>query len=116
MINRSEYMKITKCSLFQAIIAIKYFEFIDKKLNELECPECGNLLEVEYGSYEEGYDDFVMCDECDFTDNFDEKYKYLSSWHGFDPVLYDSEMFGDLDRKQILYELTIERLKEMEVL
>lgn len=61
----------------------------------MRCPHCNSKsLIFEMGSYEEGYGDFIECDDC--GDTFDcaevpnAEYANLTGWEDFDPVLYFS--------------------------
>lgn len=62
----------------------------------MRCPICKSKhLEYEMGSYEEGYGDFIECEDCGNTFDVDEvlnsKYADLTGWEDFDAVLYYSE-------------------------
>lgn len=80
-----------------AKIACKKQRHIEKmrKKNPCYCPSCGSKhLYYESGSYEEGYDDFVECEDC--GDTFTpreipniEYYDFLP-FGDFDPVIYYS--------------------------
>lgn len=71
----------------------KYRHFYKEQRKHIpRCPKCGSKkLEVEYGSYEEGYDGFITCESCDEAFDFNEigNIKYLPYYGDyFDAVLY----------------------------
>ena len=115
MITVKKYKKETNCTRKQANIAIKYLEFLNCMTEKYSvCPECGGKLYFEGGSYEEGYDDFIGCNYCDFTSNVEGNFKYLFWGYGFDVVLCNPSSFTPKERKQIMREQVKEWLLEME--
>lgn len=66
----------------------------EQKKHKPKCPKCGSKkLNYEMGSYEEGYEDYVECDECGETyePNEIKNIEYMpSSWDNFDVLLYFS--------------------------
>lgn len=114
MITLKQYKRKTGCTFKQAKIAIDYFKFLKEKIKQVSiCPLCGGELYLENGSYEEGYDDYIGCFECDFTNRVEGIYEYLTAWHGFDHILCSPEMYTPKQRKQEMRNLTIDRIKEM---
>lgn len=103
--NTEEYAKQTFMSLEQSEIRCKYFRKIQQKMHESKrCSKCGqHTLEIESGSYEEGTQDFVYCEndkvsvideygekyltDCDFTSDVDKEYEPVNHWYDFDEVL-----------------------------
>jgi hypothetical protein len=117
MIAEKEYKDKTNCTEEQAKVAITYFNFINEKAIEAsKCPKCSGKLYFEGGSYEEGYGDFIACEECDFTSDVEGIYEYLGPWYGFDPCLYAPEMFNHKSRKEEMEKITKERLQEMKLI
>ena len=88
-------MNRTGATKHQAEVAIRFYKYCNKKADECVCPECETKLEMEYGSYEEGYDDYVYCDECDFSDSFKEKYHPMSGWYCVDVALMSADQHGE---------------------
>jgi hypothetical protein len=114
--NPKEYAKQTHISLEQAEIRCKYFKELKEKIHAArKCPKCGeHTLAIEGGSYEEGIQSYVYCEndkiptideegdeymeECDFTSDVTKEFEPISHWYDFDVVL----MFSiDIDRDGI---------------
>lgn len=103
--NSKEYAEKTLISLEQAEIRCEYFRKIKEKMYEAKkCPKCGeHTLEIEGGSYEEGINSYVYCEndkiividedgeeyetECDFTSDITKEFEPISDWYDFDVVL-----------------------------
>ena len=67
----------------------------DARKHRMYCPICKSKeLVFEEGSYEEGYGDFIECQNCGETFNINEvpnsQYARLTGWEDFDAVLYYS--------------------------
>ena len=67
----------------------------EQKKHPMYCPVCkSKRLTFEMGSYEEGYGDFIECEDCGETFDCDKvpnaKYASLTGWEDFDAVLYFS--------------------------
>lgn len=100
-----EYAAQTLMSLEQATIRCNHFKKLkDQIFKAKKCPQCGqHTLEIEGGSYEEGYNSFVYCEndavnvtdedgeiyqtDCDFTSNVKKEYEPISHYYDFDDVL-----------------------------
>ena len=72
----------------------RHFEKEQRK-HRMYCPVCNSKnLVFESGSYEEGYGDFIECNDCGETFDCDEvpnvEYASLTGWEDFDAVLYFS--------------------------
>lgn len=84
-------------------VPIEYARIVQKRENNIakivynarKCPKCGSRsLCFEGGSYEEGYGDYIYCD----NENCEETFlvsdinngQYLSGWFDFDSVLWAS--------------------------
>jgi hypothetical protein len=103
--NAKEYAEKTYITLEQAKIRCQYFIKLKAKIYEAKkCPKCGeHTLEIESGSYEEGYSSYVYCEndkiptvdedgdeymeECDFTSDVTKEFEPISHWFDFDVVL-----------------------------
>ena len=67
-----------------------------RRKHPVHCPTCNSKhLIYEMGSYEEGYSDFIECDECGDTFDCSEipniEYVDLTGWDDFDAVLFFSQ-------------------------
>lgn len=114
-LNPKRYAEVTHTTLEQAKIRCDYFRtFLEKTEVAKICPKCkASTLEFECGSYEEGYGDYIRCEndqietkdeegdvyyeECNFTSDVTEEFIPLTSWYGFDVILmfaYDIEQKG----------------------
>ena len=67
----------------------------EQRKHPMYCPVCKSKhLHFEGGAYEEGYGDFIECEDCGEAFDCDEvpnaKYAYLTGWEDFDAVLYFS--------------------------
>ena len=67
----------------------------EQRKHRMYCPVCKSKNVVfEMGSYEEGYGDFIECEDCGETFDCNEvpnvEYASLSGWEDFDAVLYFS--------------------------
>lgn len=78
------------------IACLKQRHFIkEQRKHRMYCPVCKskNLI-FEGGSYEEGYGDFIECEDCGETFDCDKvpnaEYASLTGWEDFDAVLYFS--------------------------
>lgn len=97
-IYSNPYKYAVKCNvpIELAKIACKKQRHIDKerKKHYPVCPQCGSKkLSYEMGSYEEGYGDFIECNDCGETYELDEVENIDNlpcfEWD-FDPVVYFS--------------------------
>lgn len=66
-----------------------------QRKHPMYCPKCKSKnVFFEGGSCEEGYGDFIGCEDCGETFNCDEvpnaEYANLTGWEDFDPVVYFS--------------------------
>lgn len=100
-----DYAAQTVMSLEQATIRCNHYKKIEEQSFEAsKCPQCGqHTLAIECGSFEEGYSDFVYCEndkvtvtdedgetyhtDCDFTSNVTKEYEPISHYYDFDEVL-----------------------------
>ncbi|MCK2000725.1 hypothetical protein MZM54_04890 [[Brevibacterium] frigoritolerans] len=102
--NPKEYAKETMMSIEQATLRCEHFKKIQQIMHEAKkCPKCGkHSLGIEGGSYEEGYSDYVYCEndevvviengeelftDCGFTSDVKEEYEPLNHWYDFDVIL-----------------------------
>lgn len=94
-------------------VPIEYARIVQKRQNNIakiiynarKCPKCGShSLCFEGGSYEEGYDDYIYCenDECeaDYEVSEIKNGQYLSGWLDFDVVWYGLINVDDEKKKE----------------
>lgn len=95
--NPYKYACVCHVPFELAKIACKKQRHIDKEYVKHipRCPACNSKkLYIVSGSYEEGYDSFVECNECGSGFNFEEvpNSEYIRAYgDDFDPVFYFSE-------------------------
>ena len=102
--NPYKYACVCSVPLKLAKIACKKQRHLEKeqKKHPCRCPACGSKhLYYEHGSYEEGYGDYVECNNCGETYDPDEipniEYGSLTPFEDFDPVIYFSLTENKLD-------------------
>lgn len=79
----------------------RHFEKEERK-HRMYCPVCGSKKVIfEGGSYEEGYGDFIECEDCGETFDCGEvpnvEYANLTGWKDFDVVLFYSNTVNKED-------------------
>lgn len=107
--NPEVYAKKTLMTTEQAIIRCEHFKKLQQVMYEAKkCPKCRqHTLEIEGGSYEEGTQDYVYCEndkvtvndedgeeyltDCDFTSDVEKEFEPISHWYDFDVVLAFSD-------------------------
>lgn len=99
-----KYSKQTSTSIEQAELRCSLFKQIQQKVHEArKCPKCSkHTLTLEEGNYEEGYSDYIYCEndkivviddgeecttDCGFTSEALKEFELLYHWHDFDEVL-----------------------------
>lgn len=99
------YAKRNQITEAQAKVRCDHFLAIERKIEAAKvCPKCNQpTLEFEQGSYEEGYGDFIFCDndevpviedgetvmdDCGFKSDVIDPFKILGSGEDFDVVEY----------------------------
>jgi len=104
--NAEEYAKQTFTTLEQAKIRCDHYKKLQEQQHQAKkCPKCGqHTLEFETGCYEEGYGDYIYCEnekvekvidedgeefykECDFTSKVTKNFEPIHHWWDFDEVL-----------------------------
>lgn len=76
----------------------------EARKHPMRCPNCNSKrLCFEHGSYEEGYSDYIECDNCGETYDVDavpnSEYQSLTGYEDFDAVLFYSgteDGYGDI--------------------
>ena len=93
--NPYKYAVVCNIPFWLAKIACKKQRHLLKEVNKhrMYCPTCGSRhLGFEGGSYEEGYSDYIYCEDCgsqfDVVEVPNSAYASLTGWEDFDPVLY----------------------------
>ena len=94
-------------------VPIDYARVVQKQQNNIskivynarKCPKCGSRsLCFECGSYEEGYGDYIYCDNESCGETFSvsdiKNGTYLSGWLDFDIVLWASKGKTDEERAE----------------
>lgn len=103
-IYANPYKYACKCNIpieLAKIACLKQRHFDkEQKKHPMYCPVCKSKhLIFESGSYEEGYDDFIECDDCGETFDCNKvpnsEYASLTGWEDFDAVLYFSTCCGN---------------------
>lgn len=96
-IYANPYKYACKCNIpieLAKIACLKQRHFIkEQKKHPMHCPICKSKNMIfESGSYEEGYGDFIECEDCGETFDCDKvpnaEYASLTGWEDFDGVLY----------------------------
>lgn len=100
-----DYAKKVRMPIRLAEIWCKNQLELKKEMDKAKkCPKCGkDTLELELGSYEEGYSDYVHCSndeipavdvdgeeyftECDYTASPEKGHEPLSAWYDFDVIM-----------------------------
>jgi len=82
-----------KIGFYKLSLVKKRVKMYDKlflmKEKAMICPECSHKsLEFEGGSYEEGYGDFIACNQCDFTSDVETKFEPLVYGNDFDVLMW----------------------------
>lgn len=105
-LNPYKYAYICDVPIEYARIAQKRQNNISKIIyNARKCPKCGShSLCFEGGSYEEGYGDYIYCDNESCGEDFEvsdiKNGEYLSGWLDFDVVLYTCSGETDAERQK----------------
>ena len=98
-IYANPYKYACKCDIpieLAKIACLKQRHFIkEQQKHPMYCPVCKSKNMIfEGGSYEEGYGDFIECEDCGETFDYNEvpnaEYASLTGWEDFDAVLYFS--------------------------
>lgn len=103
-IYANPYKYACKCDItieLAKIACLKQRHFIkEQQKHPMYCPICKSKhMNFESGSYEEGYRDFIECEDCGETFDCNQvpnvEYASLTGWEDFDAVLY----FSNTDNK-----------------